>query len=133
MTDNERREAEKKRLVREITRELEGTGEDLTRRLAAISERLAAMKALYDDGNEPVGDIGERAATLLVAVPIRLLMTAATLLMCTSTPKTAEKLSAALDHDSRNLHEYARGICDVITSILREREHMAIVRNTSIH
>ena len=133
MTDNERREAEKNRLISEITRELEGTGEDLTKRLAAISERLAAMKALYDDGNAPVGDIGERAATLLVAVPIRLLMTAATLLMCTSTPKTAEKLSAALDRDSRNLHDYARGICDVITSILREREDMAIADNTSIH
>ena len=54
MTDNERREAEKKRLIREITRELEGTGEDLTRRLAAISERLAAMKASVGTQNRPL-------------------------------------------------------------------------------
>ena len=133
MTDDERRDAETRRLIREITRELEGTGEDLNRRLGTISNHLATMKALYDDENEPVQNIGERTATLLVAIPIRMLMTAATLLLCTSTPATAKKLSAALDNDCRNIHDYASGICDVITAVLREREDMEIAENTSIH
>ena len=55
-------------------------------RLGAISEQLAEPRSLYEDASGPLADLDERTAALFIRVPIKMLMTAATLLMCISTP-----------------------------------------------
>ena len=101
--------------------ELEKTGRDLTLRLGTISEQLAELRTLYGDASG-LAELDERTAALFIRVPIKMLMTAATLLMCISTPAAAQQLNAALESDKKNLYEYAKGVCDVMTSILEERD-----------
>lgn len=132
MTSNEQH-AEQNRVLDEITRQLEQTSIDLTLRLGTISDQLAQLKALSENDTGALREISDRTATLFISVPIKMLMTAATLLMCTSSASAAKKLNNALESDKDSLHTYATGICDVITSILRDRENPDIGETTSIH
>ena len=131
--NSDRRHAEQNRVLDEITRQLEQTSIDLTLRLGTISEQLAQLKALAENDTGALTEMSNRTATLFVSVPIKMLMTAATLLMCTSDASAAQKLNKALESDKDTLHRYATGICDVITSILRDRESPVVGGTTSIH
>ena len=132
MTSDEQH-AEQNRILDEITRQLEQTSIDLTLRLGTISDQLAQLKALSENDTLTLMEMSNRTAMLFVSVPIKMLMTAATLLICISDGTTAQKLNKALKSDEDSLHRYATEICDVITSILRDRENAGVNETPSIH